>query len=71
VAALALYELIGGGWRRWGAAMDQLQAVTPEQVQAAARKYMSNLWFVIVGDAGRTRTLCDRLTALTPGPNSK
>ncbi|MGQ9896098.1 MAG: M16 family metallopeptidase [Acidobacteriota bacterium] len=63
VAALALYELVGGGWREGFASLEQLQAVTPEQVQAAARKHMTNLRFVIVGDAERTRRLRDSVTA--------
>ena len=67
VAALALYELVGGGWRQNFTSLDRLQAVTPEQVRAAARKYMGNLRFVIIGDEARTRRLRDRLTVPGPG----
>ncbi len=67
VAALALYELVGGGWRQNFTSLDRLQVVTPEQVQAAARKYMGNLRFVVVGDETRTRRLRDALTAPAPG----
>lgn len=62
VATLALYELVGGGWRQAFAALDRLQAVTPEQVRAAARKYMVNLRFAVVGDEARVRPLVSRFS---------
>lgn len=67
VAALALYELVGGGWRQGFASLDRLQSVTPEQVRAAARKYMTNLRFVIVGDEARTRRLRDSVVGPARG----
>ncbi len=57
VGTLALYELVGGGWRQAATALERLQAVTPEQARAAARKYMVNLRFAIVGDERRARRL--------------
>ncbi|OYT73615.1 MAG: hypothetical protein CFK52_01465 [Chloracidobacterium sp. CP2_5A] len=60
VGTLALYELVGGGWRQAFAALDRLQAVTPEQVRAAARKYMVNLRFAVVGDETRAGGLAPR-----------
>ncbi|MCS7080355.1 MAG: insulinase family protein [Chloracidobacterium sp.] len=66
MATLALYELVGGGWREAFVALDRLQTVTPEQVRAAARKYMVNLRFAIVGDEKRVRPLVSRLTNGTP-----
>ncbi len=49
-ADLARYELIGGGWRRSLEFIDRMRNVKPAEVQAAARKYMTNLRFVVVGD---------------------
>lgn len=47
---LARYELIGGGWRNSFALINNLKAVTPEDVRQVARKYMRNLRFVVIGD---------------------
>ncbi|MCC6825515.1 MAG: insulinase family protein [Acidobacteria bacterium] len=47
---LAQYELIGGGWRRSEVFLRKIRAVTPQEVKAAALKYMKNLRFVVVGD---------------------
>ncbi len=66
VMTLALYELVGGGWRQAFVAPDRLQAVTPEQVRAAARKYMVNLRFAIVGNETRVRALVSRFATTTP-----
>ena len=49
-ADLALYELIGGGWQRSQQFMDQIRKVSTTDVVAAAKKYMTNFRFVIVGD---------------------
>lgn len=49
-ADLALYELIGGGWQRSQQFMDQIRKVSTSDVVAAAKKYMTNFRFVIVGD---------------------
>ncbi len=47
---LAKYELIGGGWRNAFGFLDKIRQVTPDEVQAAAQKYMKNLRFVVIGD---------------------
>lgn len=47
---LAIYELIGGGWRNSFNFVESVQSVTPVQVRDAARKYMRNIRFVVVGD---------------------
>jgi predicted Zn-dependent peptidase len=49
-AELAKYELIGGGWRNAFQFLDRVRDVKPEDVQAAANKYMKNIRFVVVGD---------------------
>ncbi len=48
-AELAQYELYGGGWRNSLEFLDRIRKVKPEDVQAAAKKYMKNLRFVVVG----------------------
>ena len=50
VGELAQYELLGGGWRNSLDFIDKLSAVTPEDVQRVAQKYMRNLRFVVLGD---------------------
>lgn len=47
---LAQHELIGGGWRSSVQVMERLNAVTPEDVQRVAQKYMRNIRFVVLGD---------------------
>lgn len=47
---LAMYELIGGGWRNSLDFIERLRAVTPEDVQRVARTYMRNMRFVVIGD---------------------
>lgn len=49
-AELAQYELIGGGWRNSLLFLEKLRAVTPEDVQRVAQKYMRNIRFVVLGD---------------------
>ncbi|MEO7538685.1 MAG: pitrilysin family protein [Pyrinomonadaceae bacterium] len=51
VAELAQYELIGGGWRNSLVFLDRIRKVTPAEVLAVANKYMTNLRFVVVGNA--------------------
>ena len=50
---LAMYELIGGGWRNSLTYIDRLRAVTPEDVQRVSKTYMRNLHFVVIGDPNR------------------
>jgi predicted Zn-dependent peptidase len=47
---LARYELIGGGWRNSFEFLNRINQVRPEDIQAAANKYMKNLRFVVIGD---------------------
>jgi predicted Zn-dependent peptidase len=50
---LALYELVGGGWRNSFDTISHLRAVTPADVQRVAQKYMRNIRFVVLGDPGK------------------
>jgi predicted Zn-dependent peptidase len=47
---LAMYELIGGGWRNSLVYLDRLRAVTPDDVQRVSKAYMRNLHFVVIGN---------------------
>jgi predicted Zn-dependent peptidase len=47
---LALYELLGGGWRNSVEVIERLKAVTPADVQRVAQKYMRNFRFVVLGN---------------------
>jgi zinc protease len=47
---IALYELIGGGWRNGESRFDRLRAVTPADVQRVARQYMHDFQFVVLGN---------------------
>jgi zinc protease len=49
-AELAQYELIGGGWRNSLVTIERLRAVSPADVQRAARSYMRNIRFVVIGN---------------------
>ena len=49
-ADLALYELVGGGWRNSFEVIEHLRAVKPADVQRVAQKYMRNIRFVVIGD---------------------
>lgn len=50
---LAMYELIGGGWRNSLTFLERIRAVTAKDVQRVAQKYMHNLRFVVIGDPTR------------------
>lgn len=47
---LATYELIAGDWRRSQDFLDQVRAVTPDDVRNVARKYLKNYRWVVIGD---------------------
>lgn len=49
-AELARYELTGGGWRNFFEFLENVKAVTPEQIQAVTRKYFKNIHFIVIGD---------------------
>lgn len=53
---LAQYELIGGGWRTSVDFLEKLSAVTPEDVQRVAQKYMRNIRFVVLGNPQSVNT---------------
>jgi zinc protease len=45
-------ELVAGDWQRTSTFLDKIRAVTAEDVQKAARTYIDNYQFGIVGDPG-------------------
>jgi zinc protease len=47
---LARYELIGGGWRNSFEFLNRIREVKSADVQAVAKKYMTNLRFVVIGN---------------------
>ncbi|MDQ3665327.1 MAG: insulinase family protein [Acidobacteriota bacterium] len=53
---LAQYEIIGGGWRNAFIFLPRLRAVTAEDVQRVAQKYMRNIRFVVLGDPNSVDT---------------
>src|SRR4029077_9148190 len=55
-AALAEYELIGGGWRNSLLFLEKLRAVTPADVQRVSQKYMRNIRFVVLGNPAQIDT---------------
>ena len=48
---IARAELYGGDYRLAGQFVEQLRAVTPEQIRDASRKYMRDTHFAFVGDS--------------------
>ena len=48
---IARAELYGGDYRLAGLFVEQLRAVTPEQIRDASRKYMKGMHFAYVGDS--------------------
>jgi zinc protease len=48
---IARAELYGGDYRLAGQFVEQLRAVTPEQIRDASRKYMKGTHFAFVGDS--------------------
>src|SRR5262245_49401885 len=49
-AKLAEYELLGGGWRRDQTWIDEVDKVTPEDVNRVSKKYLKNFHFAVMGD---------------------
>lgn len=64
---LAKYELFGGGWRKSFEFLDNVKAVTPDQVQAAAKKYFKNIYFIAIGDPA----LIDKSVFLEQDPQTQ
>jgi zinc protease len=50
---IARAELYGGDYRLAGQFVEQLRAVTPEQIRDAARRYMRGTHFAYVGDSSK------------------
>lgn len=49
-AELARYELLGGGWRNAFLFLDKIREVRDTDIRNAARKYMKNIRFVLIGN---------------------
>jgi zinc protease len=49
-AKLAEYELLGGGWRRDQTWIDEVNRVTPEDVNRVSKKFLKNFHFAVMGD---------------------
>lgn len=47
---LAEYELLGGGWRRDQTWIDEVDKVTPEDVNRVSKKYLKSFHFAVMGD---------------------
>jgi predicted Zn-dependent peptidase len=52
-ARLAEYEMLGGGWRRLQTWIDEVNKVTPEDVQRVSRAYLKNFHFAAIGRASQ------------------
>jgi len=50
---LGRYELLGGGWDRAETLVNRLRAVRPEEIQDAARRYLRNFTFAVIGDSSK------------------
>jgi len=50
-AKLAEYELLGGDWRRGQTWIDEVNKVTPEDVNRVSKKYLKSFHFAAMGDA--------------------
>lgn len=49
-AKLAEYELLGGGWKRDQTWIEEVDKVTPEDVNRVSKKYLKNFHFAVIGD---------------------
>jgi predicted Zn-dependent peptidase len=52
-SSLGLWELSGGGYRNAATYVNRLRAVKPADVQRAARTYLKDFRFVVVGDPAK------------------
>ena len=50
---LGLWEISGGGYFNAGRYIERLRAVTPQDVQRVAAKYLKNARFVVIGDPAK------------------
>jgi len=53
VGRLAEYELLGGGWKRALGWIDQVNKVTPDDVQRVSKTYLRNFHFAVVGTSSQ------------------
>ena len=54
--SLALWELSGGGYRNAATYVNRLRSVKPADIQRAARTYLKDFRFVVIGDPSRVST---------------
>jgi zinc protease len=52
-ARLAEYELLGSGWRRLLTWFDEVNKVTPEDIQRVCNTYLKNFHFAAIGNANQ------------------
>jgi predicted Zn-dependent peptidase len=52
-ARLGEYELLGGGWRKATAWIDEVHKVTPDDIQRVANTYLKNFHFAVIGEASK------------------
>jgi len=50
---LGEYELLGGGWRKALAWLEEVQKVTPDDIQRVANTYLKNFHFAVIGEASK------------------
>lgn len=52
-ASLGRFELLGGGWEEADDFVDEVRAVTPEDIRRVMRTYVSGIHFAVLGDPAR------------------
>jgi zinc protease len=52
-AMLGQFEVVGGGWEEAEDFVDEVRAVTPEEVQRVMRAYVHDLHFAVLGDPAK------------------
>ncbi len=52
-ARLAEFELLGGGWRKLQIWFDEVNKVTPEDIQRVCRTYLKNFHFAAIGSSSQ------------------
>jgi len=50
---LGIFELLGRGWEQSDSFVDEMQRVTPQDVQRVAQRYLRGARFVVVGDPAK------------------
>ena len=54
--SLGLWELSGGGYRNAATYVNRLRSVKPADIQRAAKTYLKDFRFVVVGDPSKVST---------------